>query len=47
MTNWSGLSNGSGRSKRASTMLKMAVLAPMPSPSVNIATNANPDFFLT
>src|SRR5436305_1674760 len=33
---------GSGRSRTALTMLKMAVLAPIPSASVRTATNVNP-----
>src|SRR5205085_6081185 len=37
---------GSGRSRTALTMLKMAVFAPMPSASVIIATAANPGFLI-
>jgi hypothetical protein len=33
---------GSGRSKTASTTLKIAVLAPMPNASVSTVTTANP-----
>src|SRR6267378_1675153 len=37
---------GNGRSRTALTMLKMAVLAPIPSASVRIATAANPGFLI-
>src|SRR5437016_2269567 len=37
---------GSGRSRTALTMLKMAVFAPMPSARVMIATAANPGFLI-
>ena len=36
---------GSGRRITAFTMLKIAVLAPMPKASVNTATVVNPGFF--
>jgi hypothetical protein len=37
----SGRSNGSGRSRKALTMLKIAVLAPMPSASTATTASAN------
>src|SRR5919106_375173 len=41
MTSCSGRWKGNGRSSRVSTMLKMAVAAPAPRPSVTIAIVAN------
>ncbi len=41
VTSCSGSRNGSGRSSTVSTMLKMAVAAPAPRPSVRMATAAN------
>jgi len=40
----SGWAKGSGRSKTALTTLKIAVLAPMPSASVRMATAVKPEF---
>ncbi len=42
ITRRSGFGNGSGSSSRARTTLKIAVLAPIPSASVMIATAVNP-----
>jgi len=41
-TSCSGLRNGSGRRRRVSTMLKIAVLAPMPMASVAAAMAVRP-----
>ena len=41
-TSRSGSPNGSGRSSVASTSAKMALLAPMPSASVSVATSVKP-----
>src|ERR687891_301122 len=41
-TSRSGEGKGSGFNNTALTTLKMAVFAPIPSPSVRIATNVNP-----
>src|SRR6266550_7249055 len=45
MASRSGSLNGNGRSNTASTTLKMAVFAPMPSASVSTATAVKPGFF--